>query len=683
MTYRVALLTANSNVGHTMRPITLLALLILTGVSTVATADLPDGYDYYPGSPLILGANFDPNHITVAKTPCLKYTVDSTPEGAVNTQLTEYLFTSSRGLRTALGIDASIDAQYLVFKGSASFSYNENSYNQVDSVSFVIRAYTEYGSRNLNSVEVDPDARKLLATPAQFVARCGSRYVKVERRGAIVAAIVTIENVESDFKRSFDAQVSASGGVGPISASFKSHLKTEMEIASKEGRLKVDIVATGGDGFGALKDVVAKTVVKPGNYDAIFAALGEYLGTFNKDNAAPIAFVVADIPGLNEAEADLWPTQKERRLEALVTAYRAYSSYSDQLRSIADNSDARSTLISSAKEASLAAAVPEFSSYLDRIAAAHRECKESTVVDLSVCALPLPRPDPGIIPPPITEPTGGFRILETSRSDWPGTYWPASQSNGVFSEPDADSTSLVVRAERITGSQIGPIGVGFAVTDPYFIDATIICHIDTISDSKGTPVKIDKDVGDLAHFERENFSTFATVGQHPQYLSLQGPNGLIPVIAFYFSDLTAKDSFHLLLNIPLIYPNVELQACARAAATQALKVGSRDGAGYWFVRLRNAVGDARSYTVGPFSWTLSDGPSPQKKHLKLKYSLPGISKITDNLMSVCDDSQILTVEDTCIPKVCPDGKEATFILGCLRPPTRVPHEVSGATNSEK
>lgn len=635
-------------------------------------ADLPSSYDYYPGSPLILGANFDPNHITDAKTPCLKYTTDSIPQGAVNTSFSESLITTSSDLRTALHIDASIDAQYLAFKGSASFSYDESRYTHSQNVSFVMRAYTEFGTRNIISAELLPDAKILLATPVEFVKTCGSQYVKIERRGASVAAIITLENVDSDFKRDFSTELAASGGIGAFSASFKSKLKTQMDLASTELRLKVDVVSTGGDGFGALSDVIAKTSLKPGNYDAIFGALSTYIAKFNKDNAAPIAFTVANIPGLDQALSDLWPLQKEKAIEALVTEYRAFTSYRLQLGAIANDADPRSALISVAEKQQLQAAIPSFDDYLQRLATVHAACKSASTADAAVCALPNSRPDPSIVPPPLSSPVGAFRIIEASREQWPGIYWPAAQSAGVFSQPDVD-TPLVVRVARISGTSVGVVGIGFVLPDPYFVDASIFYRLDSITTSTGSAAKISREYGPFAHFSREEFTNFVS-GRSAKHKSLDGPNGPSPVIAFDIerkdkSDRESVDYATLATSIP--YEYIEMLATVRTLALSTLEAnGGRTGEGIELFRVRNIAGLSQDYPIGHFAWTLSDTRDAQQKSIAITFSLPGFSKTDTSSVAVCDSNHIATIENKCVPKVCPDGHAADFILGCIAPPAR-------------
>ncbi len=654
-----------------MRLLHVIAFSAITLSPLTATAGLPDTYDYYPGSPLILGANFDPNHVTEAKTPCMKYTADSQPQGAVNTRFSELLTASTNGIRTALGIDSSMDAQFLTFKGSASFSYNESNYKHSEDVSFVLNAYTEYGTRNIISAEVLNEFKDLPSSPDEFVRTCGTRYVKIERRGASVSAIITIENVDSEFKQEFNTAASLAGEVGPITASFKSTLKIEMDKASTEGRLKVDVLSTGGEGFGELKDVIAKTTLKPGGYDAIVDALTTYIGKFNKDNAAPLAFTVADIPGLNVAQADLWPVQKEHAIEALVSEYREFSSHLAALKAITDDDDPRSQYIDQDQKEKLKNAIPIFETYIQQLAEIHSKCKASTTADLAPCTLPAPRPDPSILPKPLSAPFGSFRIFEAASSPPPGIYWSAAQSAGVFGQPDAASTSLLVRASRIKPSVGAIVGIGFAIPDPYFVDATIVYHIDSVIDSAGATVALDKEYGGFNSYRREDFSNFSTgaTGVSSEKDSLHGPDGDAPFIAFDtehsepLNGAQTSDYIGIVTRVPNEFLGV--QSYVTALAVEWLYNGVRGGNGKQIIRLRNLASSSKDYTVGSFSWQTKDTAQKETKQVIINYSYPGFVGNVSSKEAFCDkDKEIATVFQQCVPKICYDGTPASIISGC-------------------
>lgn len=114
---------------------TLLALLVcLTPTSLVADqlmAD-PPWYNYYPTTIFALGAGFSPNGPTASKQQAVNFIVQS-DNIALTTKFNVYLVMNSESLNSALGIDTNIDAHYLVFGGSSSFSvsntFHENTNN--------------------------------------------------------------------------------------------------------------------------------------------------------------------------------------------------------------------------------------------------------------------------------------------------------------------------------------------------------------------------------------------------------------------------------------------------------------------------------------------------------------------------------------------------------------------------
>lgn len=633
----------------------------IVGIALVCTAapafaGLPAAYDFYPGSPLQLGANFDPNFVTVAKPPCLKFTVDTASQGAVNTQFKERLVTTASSLRSALGVDASLDIRYLTSRGNASFSYNEAKYFRRDSVSFVITAYTEYGTRNVIAVELLEDAKKALQIgPQTFESLCGSRFVKLERRGASVSAVVTLESVDQQFKQDVATEAAGSGEFGAASASFKVKFQQQMERASQEGRLSVDVLSTGGAGFGALSDLIKQSAVKPGGYSAIIGALGNYIEKFTQENAAPLAYIPADIPGIELAKIDLWPVQREKMLSDLVSEYRLFSTYDSELRGIVNEGDPRSTLISTVKRKQLQGAAANFADYLIKLAAAHRSCLESTSTDLTPCSLPGGRPDPNMIPAPLYAPSASVRLVSISSDNYTGIYWPATQSRGVVSQPDAAATSLLDRARRVEGDQGLPVGLALVIQDPYFVDATASYRVAGLRKGDGSAISLKQEVASEVSITREQLAG-------DKFISLKGADGLLPSVLLYHEPKPGRLP-RLELELPSLI--IERQAVARGLAIVAFRqYGAVSGDLDEIVRVRNGGGLSNEFVVGRVSWRLEPTAEAKMKKISIAYLSPGISLKSEASMAVCNADEISTVAQKCVPKTCPDGRPSSMILGC-------------------
>lgn len=348
----------------------------------------PVHYDFHPKSVLTLGAGFSPNNVGEIKRDCIKAEHVALDPGALNTVLKSDVVFTTEQLRTVIGIDSKIDANYLdVAGGSGRFSYNFSSLFREDSLNIVLTASTEYGRQGLKAADLTPEALAIRSDGKKFEAMCGSRYVAIEHRGASVSVILTIYNVARDVKTSVQAEMSAHGGYGPISGSVSTSIQSELTSAAASKRLALRVVATGGEGLSALQDLVASQAAAPDSLDKILAAVGGYLKDFKSTNAAPIGFDVASMAnfGWDSNSVDLWGVLQERRLRAMVTEFRTIAAMLDSASNIKAGNDVRLKVLSKADAALIVAAIPAMEDYLGKIAASHKACRTEAQ---ATCDLP-------------------------------------------------------------------------------------------------------------------------------------------------------------------------------------------------------------------------------------------------------------------------------------------------------
>ena len=362
----------------------------------------PSFYQFHPSSIMSLGLGFSQNDVARAKRGCIQFDPSPLEPGALLTTFTSTLVTNSEQLKSALNVDSKVDASYLLFKGSASFNLQENSAVTSDSVTVVVSAYTEYGRLRMKNDKLTSDAAAIVSDPVQFEKVCGSRVVLVEHRGASVSAIITIIGVTSDSKSAISSKLSASGGWGPLSADASVAVQTEMAAASSQNRIAVQVMATGGNGFGSLGDLVKSLLGGPDALHSIQTALGNYMQQFNKDNSAPIGFDVGSMEAYGWKPTDAFWTQiKERKLRALVSFARDTVTKQAVAQAILNGSDARRLEFPTAASLKdLQDAIPTWSTYLDALQMTHAACKLDTSDQGTACDPPpmaLPKPD--IIPP--------------------------------------------------------------------------------------------------------------------------------------------------------------------------------------------------------------------------------------------------------------------------------------------
>ena len=153
-------------------------------------------------------------------------------------------------------MNSKIDASYLIFKGGAKFNFRYTASSAEDSATVIVNAESEFGRKDLVHPKLTPEAQKIVANSALFARTCGSRFVNIKRRGASVSAILTIHGLTKEEKTSISGGVTGEGGWGPLSGSASANFEAELAKAAKVGHADIQVVATGGNGFGGLGDTV-------------------------------------------------------------------------------------------------------------------------------------------------------------------------------------------------------------------------------------------------------------------------------------------------------------------------------------------------------------------------------------------------------------------------------------------
>ena len=386
--------------------------VIATLVTAIPLSGQENFYGYHPMGTMALGVGLNPNDLSQVKMPCIFFeTVANEAGGAQNTQYEAVLVRDHESLKRTLGIDAKVDASYLAFSGGATFSYNSRQAFDRNALTYVISARTEYGNRRLRNPQLTPAAQQLLAAErhADFRNRCGSLYVVEERRGAAVHVILRITDVDASMVESQSAGVKASGGIGAFSASADIQFKEQLERAASAGRLDIQVVATGGAGFGGLAELVRAASARTDALTAIQSALATYIGQFNLQNAAATGFHLASMEDFdwNPAFSNPWPATRQRRLEALTMRFRAASDTVAEIIAILNHSDSRWTLFQGDQEVKLRQARDVYEAFIDGLQDAHRRCKENPQAGIEICQIPSESslPGPAIFPELPARPT--------------------------------------------------------------------------------------------------------------------------------------------------------------------------------------------------------------------------------------------------------------------------------------
>lgn len=454
--------------------------LLIVFVLSLISCDLalaggpPTYYSYYPGSVMSLGRGFDPQRLDAAKMQCLSFIVDEIDSGvALSTQSRLFMARTKEELRFQLGLDSQADARYLIFKASASYNIDFNRAITSDSATFVFYYSTEFGRQAIKDWKLTDYAQGLLTDRRfeQFRQDCGSQIVAMTRRASTVAAVVTVHNIDTSTKAQLSGQIGGGVDLEEIGFNVKGKLSTALDIASREGNIDIQVVSTGGAGFGSLSDSV-KAISNQETGDALTAisnALNSYIKTFSVSNAAPIGYHVRPFPNFSEVYGDLWSEEKVSKLLQIVDEYRQAKSDRDAVKNVISGIDPRADFLTTGQIESLKAILPQLDSYVSTVAATHGKCLAATAAQVRLCSIP---PNTVTLPEymyPVDRMPSTFAVIVD------GEPWLRARAAEVLQDPGSGGLLDKVRIRKPT-AQSAYTAIGF--NTPYLSDITIIIRVD-------------------------------------------------------------------------------------------------------------------------------------------------------------------------------------------------------------
>jgi len=398
---------------------------------------------------------------------------------ALSTRARLFVAKSANEVRTALNLDQEIDAHVLVFSGNSHYTIDFSRAVSADSATLVFDFWTVYGRLGIKNWKLTQYAQSLTSDPKSFERLCGSRLVYMIERAASVAAIVTIHNIDEHTKVQLNMNIGGGVDVDLFSGNAKLGLTGALDTASRNGDLEIQVVSTGGAGFGALSDSMKAMV---GNkdasdtYKAITDALASYVAKFANDNAAPIGFHVGPFPDYQAQFGDLWSQQKREKLLDLVDTYRQVTADISDAKGIGDG-DPRTDFLSPDQVSQTKIAVSKLLHYADLLALAHSNCLATSAGALQPCNLPPDRPFlPGFLYRIDRMPSSFALVVD-------GEVWRRARADEVLGDPGPGDLLTHVRIRKPT-AQSAYLTVAF--DSPYISDVTIFARKVGAGDESGT-----------------------------------------------------------------------------------------------------------------------------------------------------------------------------------------------------
>lgn len=371
---------------------------VLSHWGYAAAEDLPNSYAYVPGDQgreisMVLmraGKGFYPSQLS--KTPaqdCVSGKEVERQDGWDQVKLSTQLVSDISSLLEAQDVSVEAHVQSPVVTAKASYAAQRNRVSSRRNVSIIVKATQLGPAREYRDTGLTAAASQILSQRGvdAVVGECGSRFVKVERRGMSLSAIVTIVEASDELRESMQTEVSGRYGAAFLTASARAAFNKEVKTAQASARYEVEVQARGGPGLQALRELVVAAIRDKPSIDEVGKALGEYLAGADKANAVIVGAEVADIPLLGALARDPWTHSKGVRLGKLVEIYLELYDRSVVASRIAAGADARYSQLKAEELANWSRTATILNAAAVKILAVHRACMATTDPKLLACDL--------------------------------------------------------------------------------------------------------------------------------------------------------------------------------------------------------------------------------------------------------------------------------------------------------
>jgi len=213
----------------------------------------------------------------------------------------------------------SIDATYGAFSAAASASTNsesESSYQKMSIVHLGLATKFKVSIRALYPYKhLRPDVKELLlnGSPANIMKKLGCFYAKEMTLGATKQNKFEQIKTSEDSLEEFEAEFTASGGWGILSASATASAKTVQKKSSSGETIKIKIQTRGGDASKLLK-----VNRKGDNQEEV---MQEWAETIENDNLVPTSYKLVPLWELLEHK-DMSPAKARELKEHMLSVWK-------------------------------------------------------------------------------------------------------------------------------------------------------------------------------------------------------------------------------------------------------------------------------------------------------------------------------------------------------------------------
>lgn len=209
---------------------------------------------------------------------------------------------NKRTTNIALGFQTSGKIKAGIFSANSKFDtdISTESFRQdaASTITLEFSASADYGRRMIRDFKVDPTVPSFATNLSDFLARCGTHFIRGERRASNLTILVRISTSSQQGKDALTARLTRTlgGGVsikaitGEAGATFTATYKSIIEYAKRAGQVSVEYRASGGPGIAAAG--ASAKIMDPADFAALSAIASNVSSLFTQDNSAVTSYLL-------------------------------------------------------------------------------------------------------------------------------------------------------------------------------------------------------------------------------------------------------------------------------------------------------------------------------------------------------------------------------------------------------
>lgn len=296
-----------------------LSLALLPGTYAVAQGAGPvfisglNEIEYDETSNLAEGDTVDIYDDPVLRERCMDVgSIEPDTAGSTEALLKFYLVTDYNDLEEKMGAKLSASlaseasfASLLNAKTSLDVggSYSDFVKNTDQSVMLVLEASALYGRNIIREIGLKPEFRELQKDdPDEFRRLCGTHFIRGVRKEARIRVVYNFSSLSTtakntitgQFKSGYEAGVKLSEIGGKAKSEISASFERTVNMANRLGRASVEVQTVGGEGISTVGKALAGSALNDtSQVSSLIQGLVDASSTFSNQNAAPIAFILA------------------------------------------------------------------------------------------------------------------------------------------------------------------------------------------------------------------------------------------------------------------------------------------------------------------------------------------------------------------------------------------------------